>query len=136
MGDSAWAVGTNVTFDRINAMIVDTSNQLTVSEANSITWGSAFVRLLGKRLDTGLRAHYERLSMVKTRSNALQDAALAHHSERSKRATFSGIGWGMKWIFGVATTDQFTKLDGKIKKMIKELASWTHLFRHQVTLIN
>ena len=61
---------------------------------------------------------------------------LAHHSERSKRAIFNGIGSGMKWLFGVATTDQFTKLDGKLKKLTKESASITHLIRHQATLIN
>ena len=42
----------------------------------------------------------------------------------------------MKWLFGVATTEQFTKLDGKLKKLTKESASMTHLIRHQATLIN
>jgi hypothetical protein len=73
---------------------------------------------------------------VKTRFKALQDAVLAHRSERSKRAIFNGIGSGMKWLFGVATTEQFTKCDGKLKKQTKESAKMTHLIRHQATLIN
>ena len=67
---------------------------------------------------------------MKTRFNNLQDAVLAHHSERSKRAIFSGMGSGMKWLFGVATTEQFKKLDGKMNKLTKESASTTYIIRH------
>ena len=81
-------------------------------------------------------ANVERLHTVENRFSILQDAVLAHHGERSKRAIFNGIGSGMKWLFGVATTEQFTKSDGKLKKLTKESASMTHLIRHQATLIN
>ena len=50
---------------------------------------------------------------------------LTNHIQRL--AIFNGIGSGMKWLFGVATTEQFTKLDGKLKKLTKESASLTHL---------
>ena len=66
MGDSAWTVVTNVNFYRINAMIQDMSNQLTVRKTYNVTSGIAFVKHLSKRLDTGLTANDQRLNTVKT----------------------------------------------------------------------
>ena len=99
MGDSAWTVDTNINFDRINAMIKDMSNQLTERKTYNVTSGIPFVQNLSKRLDTGLTANVERLHTVEERFKILQDAVLAHHSERSKRAIFNGIGSGMKWLW-------------------------------------